>query len=77
MLLIPTVIQGCYITTNRTTAAGTLSNSDTTELHQKQNNQQQRLPLKATVTQGSYVITKEQQQQWLLLKMITAQEICI
>ena len=32
MLLIPTVTQGGYIKTSRTTAVATLSDSDTTEL---------------------------------------------
>ena len=35
MLRAPTVTQVGYITTNRTTAAVTLSNSDTTELLQQ------------------------------------------
>ena len=38
MLLTSTVTQGGYITTNRTTAVATLSNSDTTELLQQKNN---------------------------------------
>ena len=39
MLLTPTVIQGGYITTNRTAAVATLSDSDTKELlQQKKNN---------------------------------------
>ena len=35
MLLTPTMIQGGYITTNRTTVAATLSNSDAIELLQQ------------------------------------------
>ena len=35
MLLTPTVTQESYITTNRTTAVATLSNSDTTDYYKK------------------------------------------
>ena len=38
MLLTSTVTRGGYITTKRTTAVATLSNSDTTELLQQKNN---------------------------------------
>ena len=40
MLLTPTVTQGGYITKNRTMAAATLSDSDTTELLQQKEQQQ-------------------------------------
>ena len=63
-----------------TITVATSSNSDTTVTQQSYIKIKQitiTVPLKAMVTQGSYIITIEPQWQWLLLKVTAAQESCI